>query len=129
MSALLLGLLMAAAPCSVDPPTRAGLLKAEADWVRALETRDAAALACRLAPGFVDTAWNGELHDRAEVLAALPRRTGRLTLSDLDARLFGKTGLVRGLNTQGRGAVRFTDMFLFADGRWQAVSAQETVKR
>jgi len=129
MSALLLGLLMAAAPCPVDPPTRAGLLKAEADWVKALETRDAAALACRLAPEFVDTAWNGKPRDRAAVLTALPRRTGgKLILSDLEARLFGKTaGLVRGLNTQGQGAVRFTDMFVFRESRWQAVSAQETI--
>jgi len=47
-------------------------------------------------------------------------------------RIEGATGIVRGLNTQVAPdgnvvrRVRFTDIFVWRAGRWQAIAAQET---
>ena len=63
--------------------------------------------------------------------AARHRPPSRLTLTDLSFRIVGVTGIVRGLNTQmapdGKviGRVRFTDIFPWHGGRWQAIAAQE----
>lgn len=132
----MLSLLLAAAAsaCTLsEPPTPAGLRLAENRWVAALEARDGRALACRLAPDFTDSTWRGDLVRRAAVLAALPSRPpSRLALSELAAEVHGGVGIVHGVNTQtsadGKtiGRVRFTDVFVRAGGRWQALSAQET---
>jgi hypothetical protein len=68
------------------------------------------------------------------MLARLPKRPpSRLQLTDVTVRLEGRTGIVRGLNTQiapdGKvvGRVRFTDIFVWRAGRWQAIAAQETL--
>lgn len=105
---------------------------AENRWVAALEHREVRALECRLAPGFTDSNWRGDLVRRAAVLAALPNRpASKLTLSELAAEVHGGIGIVHGINTQtgpdGKtiGRVRFTDVFVRAGGRWQALSAQE----
>ncbi len=115
-----------------DSPS--GLILAEQRWVAALESRNVAALHCRLAPDFVDTNWRGELVTRNAVIAALPNRPpSRLVLSDVQANVHGRIGIVRGINTQTAldgsvlGRVRFTDVFVRKLDGWQALSAQETV--
>ncbi|MGN6818092.1 MAG: nuclear transport factor 2 family protein [Sphingomonas sp.] len=127
-------LLALAAACPTEPRTPAGLRQAEDRWVAALEARDGAALACHLAPDFADNNWQGVIVRRTDMLARLPQRpSSRLQLSEMTARVEGATGIVRGLNTQiapdGKvvGRVRFTDIFLWRAGRWQAIAAQETV--
>jgi hypothetical protein len=133
MIGLALGLAIAA-QCPHDPATAAGLLAAEADWVTALESRDVARLGCRLAAEFADSNWRGQRIARADVLTRLPARPdSRLTLSNIETETIGQTGVVRGINTQTGpdgeviGRVRFTDVFAWRDGRWQAVAAQETL--
>ena len=123
-----------ASPCAgPDARSEDAVRAAEYRWVRLLETRDAAGLACLLAPEFADTTWAGQRLTRTDVLAALPRRAGvRLTLTDLAVALHGDVAIVQGLNRQTNaagkvlGVVRFTDIFLHRGGRWQAISAQET---
>jgi hypothetical protein len=114
--------------------TRAGILATEHEWVRAIEARNATALSCILAPEFSDTNWRGELVPRSTVLARLPSRPkSRLKLSDLSVVQHGRFAIVRGINTQttadGRisGSVRFTDIFVYRDSSWRAISAQETL--
>lgn len=127
----------AARPCSLtDRHDADGLRAAEARWVHMLETRDLDGLACLLAAEFTDINWAGQRVPRAQILAALPHRPNkRLALSEIEVMLHGDVGIVHGLNRQmdgaGRaiGAVRFTDIFLYRDRRWQAVSAQESVVR
>ena len=135
---LALALLTSVAPvCPLtEPATSEGLLLAERRWVVALEAHDVGALACRLAPGFTDTTWQGKLVGRAIVLAALPHRANsKLALSELTAEVYGRIGIVHGVNTQigpdGKiaGKVRFTDVFVRSDGRWRALAAQETAIR
>jgi hypothetical protein len=120
--------------CPTESHTVQGLRLAETRWVAALDARDGAALACRLAPDFTDNDWQGVARRRDDILARLPQRPpSRLELSELTVRIEGTTGIVRGLNTQvapdGKviGRVRFTDIFVWRAGRWQAIAAQETM--
>jgi len=128
-------LLAAAAHCALHtPPTAAGALAAERHWVAAIERRDAAALGCVLGDSFTDINWRGKLVTRVQMLdgfAAKPKVT--LTLDQLTTDVSGDMAVVRGRNRQAgpdgkpTGAVRFTDIFVYRDGAWRALRAQETV--
>ncbi|HVZ16206.1 MAG TPA: nuclear transport factor 2 family protein [Terriglobales bacterium] len=119
-----------------DAKSQEGLLVIENRWVKALDNRDQAALACILGAEFKDAGVYGQVRDRAQVLSELPnRRDAGQHLQDLDTIVLGDTGVVRGVNhlTAPDGKplvdVRFTDVFVYREGRWQAVSAQETLVR
>jgi len=112
----------------------AALVQLEQTWAKALEQRDGAAVGCILAAEFEDADPNGALHSRAEALANIPhRRPGSNKLSDLHPHVYGDFGYVRGLNTvvdpNGKvlARVRFTDIFVYRDGRWVAVAGQESL--
>lgn len=123
----------APAACPTQPQTAAGVLATEKAWVTALEQRDSAALDCILDPGFADTTWRGVLVTRAQIMARLPSRPpSTLDLTDLQPTLLGNAAILRGVNTQRSGttvigSVRFVDVFVYRSGRWQAVSAQESL--
>ena len=128
----------AAVDCAAlhQPRNAAGVIATENAWVKGLITRDARALSCILAPGFMDMAWNGELHSRGEVLAGLPRRPANgIKLSGMKVELSGDRAIARGMNTATKpdgsllGRVRFEDIFEYRDGMWRALTAQETVLR
>jgi hypothetical protein len=104
-------------------------------WVEALEKKDGDALACILAPSFMDTTWQNQLHPRAEILASLPQRAPAVIhLSNMKVRFSGNRAVVRGISTLLRsdggllGQVDFVDTFTYRDGRWQAMTAHETIK-
>src|SRR6266849_10465542 len=110
------------------------LIQLEQTWAKALEMHDADAVGCILAEEFQDADPSGKLHDRAETLAQIPhRRPGKNILSELDPHGFGDSGYIRGLATlvdaQGNTAarVRFTDIYVYRDHRWQAVAGQVTL--
>jgi hypothetical protein len=144
MRTLLVALLFAAASspaladCSTlrQPRNPAGVIATENAWVQALTAKDAKALSCILAPGFMDMAWNGELRSRAEILAGLPKRPANgIKLSNMKVVLSGGSAVARGVNTatkpDGRllGRVKFEDIFEYRDGMWRALTAQETILR
>ena len=115
-------------------PDARGVLAAEDAWVHALIKKDRKTLGCLLAPGFMDMAWNGQMHSRAEVLAALPKRPANgIRLSDVKVALNGGKAVARGINTATKpdgsllGRVRFEDIFQYRDGMWRALTAQETL--
>ena len=119
-----------------QPHSAAGVIAAENAWVKALTTRDGKALSCILAPGFMDMAWNGELHSRGEVLAGLAKRpSNAIKLSNLKVELSGDRAVARGVNTATKpdgsliGRVKFEDMFVYRDGMWRAMTAQEVLMR
>jgi Domain of unknown function (DUF4440) len=110
------------------------LVLLEQSWAQALERHDSDAVGCILAEEFQDVDPDGKLHDRAESLANIPhRRPGRNQLSELHPHVYGTFGYVRGLNTvldaegKTRAKVRFTDIFVYRDGRWLAVAGQESL--
>jgi hypothetical protein len=107
------------------------LVQLEQSWALALERHDSDAVSCILAEEFRDVDPDGKLHDRAENLASIVhRRPGRNQLSELHPHVYGEFGYVRGMNTvmdaegKARAKVRFTDIFVYRDGRWFAVAGQ-----
>jgi ketosteroid isomerase-like protein len=122
-------------PCPTNQPkTPRALEEAEHSWAKALERHDTATLACLLADEFQDVDPDGHTHDRAATIAAVAtRKPGNNQLSELQAHIQGDGGYIRGLATlvdpQGnvRARVRFTDIYLYRDGRWQCVAGQESL--
>lgn len=132
--ALVLSPLAYAAPCLTEQSKDgSALVQAEQTWARALERADRAALDCILADEFEDAGPDGALTDRATTLtkAAKPRPV-REELTELRPQVHGDFGYIRGLATatdpQGKvlARVRFTDVYVYRDGRWQCVAGHES---
>jgi ketosteroid isomerase-like protein len=111
----------------------AALAQREQAWAKALEQHNADAVGCILADEFQDLDPDGKLHDRAETLANVGhRKPGSNQLSELQPHVYGDFGYIRGLatliNPDGKtvARVRFTDIYVYRDGRWLAVAGQES---
>jgi len=96
-----------------------------------------AALEELVAPDYIGYDPAGRAQDRARVRQAYADRTVRITAlaqRDLHARVLGETGLVSGVSAfqgkQGGEAfdftLRFLDVYVWRDGRWQLVASQDT---
>jgi ketosteroid isomerase-like protein len=112
------------------------LLDLEHRWLTAAMQRDTAALGQILADDFVDVTYKGSLRDKTDHLkSTLAPGNTQQTLEELKVRIYGDTGIVTGQNTitakdhSFTAHVRFTDVFVRRAGRWQAVSAQETLEQ
>lgn len=124
-----------AADCPKNQPkTEAGLIELEQNWAAALSRKDAAAVACLLTDEFEDADVDGSLHSRSWTLEHIPsRKPGVNHLSEMHARVEGNSGFTRGLATlvdaSGKvvARVRFTDVFTYRDGRWQALAGHESL--
>jgi ketosteroid isomerase-like protein len=124
-----------AGDCPQDQPrTEAALIELEQNWAAALSRKDAAAVACMVADEFEDADVDGSLHTRSQMLAHIPqRKPGTNHLSEMRAHVDGNSGFTRGLATlvdaSGKvvARVRFTDVFTYRDGRWQALAGHETL--
>jgi len=127
--------LAVAGPC---PPGQAkdgnALIQIEQTWARALEQRDSSSLGCILAQEFEDAGPDGKLTDRETTLAkAAEHAAVHHELSELQPHVNGDNGYIRGLatamNQQGGlvAKVRFTDVYVYRDGRWQCVAGHESL--
>lgn len=124
-----------AADCQKNQPkTEGALIQLEQNWAAALNRKDAGAVSCLVAEEFEDADVDGSLHTRSQTLAGIPNRKSNTNrLSDLRAHVEGNMGFTRGLNTIVDAAgeivarVRFTDVFTYRDGRWQALAGHETL--
>jgi hypothetical protein len=124
-----------AAPCPAgQAKDGSALVKNERMWAKALEQRDSAALSCLLAAEFEDAGPDGALQDRDTTLAkAGEHQPMHHELTEMHAQVHGDFGYIRGLATavdaQGKVLVkvRFTDIYVYRDGRWQAVAAHESI--
>lgn len=110
------------------------LLDFEHRWIDALLHKDVRTLDGLLAGDFLDSAYNGNLYTKKEILARLAQggpTYPSLGLEETRVRVYGTTGIVTGVNVVqtdgGPVRVRFTDVFRREDCDWQAVSAQETL--
>ncbi len=139
-------LALAAAPVFARPPqserTAAAVMTVEHEWLAALSRHDVTALARILGREFIDSDFEGNAVGRAQYLAYFARadlrRAPRVEKSfeDITVRFVdgGEVAIVTGLVVTrpaiaGPDAVRhsrFTDVFVWCDGRWQAVTGQET---
>jgi ketosteroid isomerase-like protein len=133
--ALFIPLATFAADCPKNQPkTEAALIELEQNWAQALNRKDTDAVSCMVAEEFEDADVDGSLHTRAETLAGIPHRKPNTNrLSDLRAHVDGNMGFTRGLNSimdaSGKvvARVRFTDVFTYREGRWQAMAGHETL--
>jgi len=132
---LALGLSAWGADCPKNQPrTEAALVQLEQNWAAALSRKDVDAVACMLADEFEDADVDGSLHSRSWTLERIPhKKPGTNQLSELRAHIEGDMGFTRGLATlvdaSGKivARVRFTDVFTYRDGRWQALAGQESL--
>ena len=137
----LLAILLALASCALavdcpknQPKTEAVLIELEQNWAVALGRKDADTVACMVAGEFEDADVHGSLHTRSQTLEHIPnRKPGVNHLSEMRAHVEGNSGFTRGLATlvdaSGKviARVRFTDVFTYRDGRWQALAGHETL--
>lgn len=129
--------------------TAAALMKVEHEWLDALHRRDVKTLQRILAAEFIDNYFLGQEVTRGEYLAyfaqplAHPAPAVSQHFEGTKVRFLGKgdAAIVTGVvvtepaagsadsSASGVGSVhhsRFTDVFVWRDSRWQAVTAQET---
>jgi hypothetical protein len=132
---LLLSSVGYAAPCpAAQAKDGSALVAAEQNWARSLEHQDVLTLGCILADEFEDAGPDGKLTDRATTLAkAAQPRAVHHELSDLHPHVQGEFGYIRGqaaaVDAQGKtvARVRFTDVYVYRDGRWQCVAGHESM--
>jgi ketosteroid isomerase-like protein len=117
-----------------QPKTEATLIELEQNWAAALSRKDVDAVACMVAEEFEDADVDGSLQTRSEMLQHIPqRKPGVNHLSEMRAHVEGNVGFTRGLATlvdaSGKvvARVRFTDVFTYRDGRWQALAGHESL--
>ncbi|MGH9685086.1 MAG: nuclear transport factor 2 family protein [Candidatus Acidiferrales bacterium] len=133
-----------ATPTQATPgPDRseAGVLKVERDWLAALQHNNAKTLQRILAAEWVDNSAIGRVFTRDSFFARpAPNSAIGLPMTEnlagVRVRLYGDiaiaTGTVEKQATEpGTGKIHaqrtiFTDVFIWRDARWQAVSSQET---
>jgi ketosteroid isomerase-like protein len=123
------------ADCPRDQPkTESALIELEQNWAAALNRKDANAVACMVADEFEEVDVDGSLHTRNQMLDHIPhRKPGVNRLSEMRAHVEGNCGFARGLATLVDAAgkvlsrVRFTDVFTYRDGRWQALAGHDSL--
>ncbi len=110
----------------------AALVQIEHTWVRAVEQHDSAALGCILANEFEEADFDGSLISRSTMLASATKPSnGHSELGDLHVHIYGDVAYVRGIgvnseNGRPAGKTRFTDIFVYRDGRWQCVAGHDS---
>ncbi len=127
------------APVDIDsPPTDPELVlrqltAVEHEWNEANIKGNRAIVRRIVADEFRGVGANGSVENKEQMLANLEPNPeiASLKLSDLKISLAGNTAVITGLNTaKGKNGqtitFRFTDTFLWRDGRWQAISSQAT---
>ena len=108
------------------------LIQVEHEWLRAAEQHDLAVLGCILADDFEEANSAGALIGRAAMLAsATGPSDGHFELADLHAHVYGDVAYVRGKGVRNDNGVRteatrFTDIFVYREGRWQCVAGHES---
>jgi len=112
----------------------AELIALEHRWLQAIQQHDTAFLNSLLDDSFVDTAPDGHLRSKQDVLAGpVAQNVESEKLEDLAVHLHGDVAVVTGINVvTGKGksyvaTVHFTDVFQKIQGHWKAIAAQEDV--
>jgi ketosteroid isomerase-like protein len=127
-------LLAAAALAAQAPPAiEKELLRLENDWNIAIEKKDLSFLERLYAAEYFSTTPEGATITKAQDLADVKASStaAPFALSDMKVRVYGDTAVVTGVNTvnwtaggkQWVGPIRFTDVFVKRDGRWQVVAS------
>ena len=120
--------------CPKDQSKNAdALVQIEKAWARSLDEHNVDTLGCILADEFEDADIQGKLADRSSTLGRVgTSHAVHHELSDLHAHVHGDFGYIRGLadatdSKAKRIRVRFTDIYVFREGRWQCVAGHESL--
>lgn len=123
----------AAASTATD---RAAVTRFEQQWLAAVSPGgDRHALDGILADDYVDTDWQGHLRNKADLLAGTTAKDVSEHVTGMRVRVWDDTAVATGTNHMHSSAkgwsvdVAFTDVFSRIDGRWRAVSSQETLRK
>jgi len=119
-------------------PREGKLLILERLWNEAQVSRDSAALDAMVSSRFVDTEWDGDVSDKQKFLADIRNPVYKPTLAtvqDTKTNFFGDTAVITGIyHTQGSyqgkpydHVGRFTDTWVFEDGKWQCVASHTSL--
>ncbi len=114
------------------------LLVMEHLWNEAQVNRDARTLDVMIATDFIDTEYDGDVSGKAKFLADIrdPRfNLETMTIQDLKVSMYGDAGVVVGIyHTKGtyqgkpyEHIGRFTDTWVFTEGRWQCVASHTSL--
>ncbi len=134
----LLSTVPAAAQKSKDDSQETKLLVMEHLWNEAQVNRDSRALDAMLGSEFVNTEYDGEVSDKAKFLADIrdPHfNLSSLTIQDLKVSMYADSAVVVGIyHTKGTYQNkpyehwgRFTDTWVFTEGRWQCVASHTSL--
>ena len=117
-------------------PNAADEVKAlERAWLDAYEQRDVEAMKRIVADGFTITYPNGSVETKEQVVKALAEAKGtspKFSTEDVAAAVRGNTVVLTGrVITEGqradgqayRSASRYTDTYMYLDGRWQVIAS------
>jgi ketosteroid isomerase-like protein len=133
LSMLLLCSFAHAAACPTGQmKNEASLVQIEENWVRVVEQHDVPALGCILATEFEEAGATGQLIGRSQMLAtAATARDAQSELSQMHAHVYGDFAYIRGVAVTRNGSqppvkARFTDIFIYREGRWQCVAGHES---
>jgi ketosteroid isomerase-like protein len=110
--------------------------KLEQRWIADIARGDRDDLANLLADDYRDIDWKGDIRDKSMLLAGLHASADTTQhIPHLQVRVWGDTAVAIGINevhSRSKGwtvEVSFTDVFARIDGRWLAVSSQETLRK
>jgi uncharacterized protein DUF4440 len=129
-------LLSSSAYCATCPTGQAkdeaALVQIEHTWVQVAEKHDSAVLLCLLAEEFEEADFDGSLINLSTMLVnSMKSDNGHSDLVDLHVHVYGGVAYVRGIgvnsnNGRPAGKTRFTDIFVYRDGRRQCVAGHES---
>lgn len=130
---LLLATACATAPQLTPADAERDVRALERRWLDMYEQRDAAAMEPILTDDFVITYPNGNMQRKADVLAGLRRAAGngkpapRFTTESTVVHVYGDTVVLTGTVTTSRPdrseASRYTDTYVWSDGRWRVAAS------
>lgn len=114
----------------------ATIVNLEQRWLAAVSPGgDRGTLDAILAEDYIDTDWQGRTRDKADLLKGVTAKGVTERVTGMRVRVWGDTAIATGINHMHSAAkgwsvdVAFTDVFSRIDGRWRAVSSQETLRK
>jgi hypothetical protein len=140
LSTILMALCMAALAAAQSPPVKSDqetLIELEQGWNEAFYQKNLAFIESVLAEEFIATYDDGSRGDKAKELAlaeAFNQQVESAIQDEFIVKVYGNTAVVWftlrlvGVKQGERAEVtlRYTDVFVLRDGRWQCVSSQST---
>jgi ketosteroid isomerase-like protein len=138
---LFVGCTLAQTPTTVSFSTQsANLVALERMWNQAQVSRDSMAIAGMIGDKFINTEYDGEVSNRGKFLAdfADPKfKPSLMNSENVEVATYGTTAIVTGdYHTKGLYASkpyehfgRFTDTWVFQDGKWLCVASHSSLRK